>query len=306
MSNVISTVAMVPHIWAQQSQEEGRNSSNTIFFKGDTIYSYGYHYVMAKFVAPNLVLMNSNNFSATTASHKSHTRQALIGVARVIEVPTPDISNDPEYRKGAALIDHRRNIKHLVDEAISELKRAQRGRTTPTVSYAIRHHNSRVSDIEYYTEHFRIKSDKEVKKELRRLNKAIRECELSPEEMQEKAAATEAAAKARKAEHDKLKVPRWKAGELRSLPYDVVGTYLRKSVDQYNGVEVIETSRGARVPLREAKVLYKRWMAGKPIHGAQVGHFTVTSATQDEVRIGCHTLDGNELREFFAKENADV
>lgn len=31
----------VPHVWARQSQEEGKNSNRNIYFTGPKIYSYG-------------------------------------------------------------------------------------------------------------------------------------------------------------------------------------------------------------------------------------------------------------------------
>jgi hypothetical protein len=37
----------VPHIWALQQQNEGRNSQGNFYFNGATIYSYGSHFPIA-------------------------------------------------------------------------------------------------------------------------------------------------------------------------------------------------------------------------------------------------------------------
>ena len=43
------------HTFAQQTQYEGRNSTNTIFFEGNKIYSYGYHYLLGEFLDRNTI-----------------------------------------------------------------------------------------------------------------------------------------------------------------------------------------------------------------------------------------------------------
>ena len=60
---------MAIHVWAQRSQAWGRNSKATSFFEGDTLYSYGYHYVAAKFVEGRkgvVALFNQRKWGVTT------------------------------------------------------------------------------------------------------------------------------------------------------------------------------------------------------------------------------------------------
>jgi hypothetical protein len=67
------------HIWASRSQDEGR-SANT-FFEGDTLYSYGHHFPLAKFVKSKqgavAVLLNAGSYSVTTSRQQSATRHAV-------------------------------------------------------------------------------------------------------------------------------------------------------------------------------------------------------------------------------------
>lgn len=46
--NVYKT-AEIPHLWFHKTQQSARNHGN-LFFDGDTIYSYGYHFQIARHV----------------------------------------------------------------------------------------------------------------------------------------------------------------------------------------------------------------------------------------------------------------
>ena len=53
-----------------------RGNSGNMFIEGDTIYSYGYHFAIARRVCPG-VLVTTRTYSSTTAKHVSHVRHAL-------------------------------------------------------------------------------------------------------------------------------------------------------------------------------------------------------------------------------------
>jgi hypothetical protein len=50
-----------------------------MFISGDTIYSYGYHFAIAKRIGCNEYLFNSDGYSVSTTQHKSLVRSALSG-----------------------------------------------------------------------------------------------------------------------------------------------------------------------------------------------------------------------------------
>jgi len=56
----------------------------------------------------------------------------------------------------------------------------------------------------------------------------------------------------------------------------------------------LETSNGASVPIKEARVLYKMIKAGKPVHGHKVGHYTVVKMNGD-LTVGCTTITRPEI-----------
>lgn len=69
----VHTPEMVAHLWANQSQEEARNPGNNFYFYGDTIFSYGSHFPIAKHVKDKkgrkAVLFTTRGYSVTTSKH---------------------------------------------------------------------------------------------------------------------------------------------------------------------------------------------------------------------------------------------
>ena len=83
-----------------QNFAQGETSGKTghMFIDGNIIYSYGYHFPIARLVGARYALFNSNGYSNTTARHKSHVYSALLEADKIIiECPDCDISNAQDY-----------------------------------------------------------------------------------------------------------------------------------------------------------------------------------------------------------------
>jgi hypothetical protein len=52
----------------------------------------------------------------------------------------------------------------------------------------------------------------------------------------------------------------------------------------------LRTSQNLTVPIREARVLFKAYQAGKSIKGAKIGYYSIISVTKDLVTVGCHKI----------------
>ena len=80
MKKVFQSNSELSKVFANQTQTLGR--SNSMFFEHQIIYSYGYHYEIAKIVytdkGKDIAFINSNGFSNTTAKHTSH---VLVGLS---------------------------------------------------------------------------------------------------------------------------------------------------------------------------------------------------------------------------------
>jgi hypothetical protein len=61
-----------------------KGKSNNMFINGDKIYSYGYHFTIAKRLPNNDFLFNSKKYSPTTAKHKNLVKRALEAIQATI------------------------------------------------------------------------------------------------------------------------------------------------------------------------------------------------------------------------------
>lgn len=72
--------ANVAHLWANKVQSEARTPNSNMYFFGDNIYSYGNHFLIAKFVKNDagreVVLMTDRTYSSTTSKQQHLTRMA--------------------------------------------------------------------------------------------------------------------------------------------------------------------------------------------------------------------------------------
>lgn len=103
MKTVFSSTSEVCHIFAQQSQAEGR--AGNVFFQGDTIYSYGRHFAIAKFETlpsgAQVVLITTRKYSVSTSKHTSEVRHAVNHLPRLyVNDPAAPVRDNLEYLRG--------------------------------------------------------------------------------------------------------------------------------------------------------------------------------------------------------------
>src|SRR6267154_4925390 len=88
----------IPHLWAHKVQENARNAHGNLYFDGETIYSYGSHFPIARHVVNNptkknpkpAVLFTTPSYSVTTSGHISAVRSAIPKDVPVFHVYSPD------------------------------------------------------------------------------------------------------------------------------------------------------------------------------------------------------------------------
>lgn len=86
-------MAEVAHIWAHRLQDAAK--SGNVFMDGDSIYSYGYHFEIARWVLPlngseRIAMYNTQSRSASTAKHQAAVRMAMDKYTVVLRVPKQD------------------------------------------------------------------------------------------------------------------------------------------------------------------------------------------------------------------------
>jgi hypothetical protein len=93
MKTVFNSNTQLAQTFAIQSQSHGRTKS--MFFEYGTAYSYGYHYIGAKFVTANngekVCFVNSRYYSQTTVKHCGQLWNAIPNGIKVFRVPLPRV-----------------------------------------------------------------------------------------------------------------------------------------------------------------------------------------------------------------------
>jgi len=90
----------IPHLWAHKVQENARNAQGNLYFDGDTIFSYGGHFPIARHVLDNptkrhpkpAILFTTRSWSVTTSGHVSAVRSAIARDVPVFNVYNPALS----------------------------------------------------------------------------------------------------------------------------------------------------------------------------------------------------------------------
>lgn len=111
MKRVFRNHDEVCHVWAQQTQSQGR--AGNIFFEGKSIYSYGRHFEMARFVDDETVFITTRGYSVSTARHLSLVRRA---VRHKTVFTVPDFNYHPD------------NVRYLIEKARDHFDKAKRAR----------------------------------------------------------------------------------------------------------------------------------------------------------------------------------
>lgn len=263
-------------MWAQQTQSTGK--AGNIFFDGPRIYSYGYHFEMARFIDNDTVLITIERYSVSTARHLSLVRGA-VAHKQVFEVPS--------------FTDHLKNVRHYIEHARGHFDKAKRARTSTTYLLGVARRT--VSILRDYLEKFPTPIpashtdlwasleagsylDGEVQKQLLAKEREARKAEVESKRL---------AREARERE-EQARLEKWIAGE--------GGGYFSAMRLRVKGNEV-ETTYGAKVPIIEARKLYRAMKAGLNVAGQHIGHYTVTRLDTEEMElvVGCHKIPLAEI-----------
>lgn len=259
------------HVYAQQSQEEGRTSSGNVFFEGTRIWSYGRHYLLGNFINPTTIIINNVGYSSTTAKHISYLTSATTQYKQFFKTEI-----DVE----------------IVNRDILELEKKLTTARKPEnyVLQIIRRFELLTDFLKQYNKE-ELKSDdyKEIKKIYNKLNK-------------DKDKYLDALKERGKKEYEQKKVRIAKSveefmqHEKVSVHRDAKEQFIRISKDN----EFVETSLGVKVEAPEALKLFLAIEKGLPIKGYRISYYQVNKLG-DQLVIGCHKINKKNVFEVGAK-----
>lgn len=270
------------HIWANQKAESGQGSN--MFFEGSIIYSYGHHFRIAELIhEKKIVLFNSKGYSKTTSKHKSYVMRAIPSYYTVIE--SPGCTNDPH------LI-----IPYYIDLVTANIDKAATARKAETQEWCLNNANSILITLDDYIKAFNIKV-----RDFKGLKALLNQKgNLLTVEIKEKIKERKQAEKLATIEKNKKEISEWLNNEREWISNSIGSIFLR--VITLDLEKYVETSKGAKVLLKSAKVLYKLIKAGKDIKGYQIDGYTVIGIN-GSLKIGCHEIDTKEIERFAKSQN---
>jgi hypothetical protein len=296
------------HIWARQSQSEGRNPAGNVYFHGKKIYSYGSHFCMANIVKPGIVLINANNYSNTTAKHLGAVRYAVNHMV-TIQVDKPE----------GTLIENLRGFQYDIKVELDKINNTRTRQQTK--EHARNSLVSIIGRVERYldvteqslTKKLHNTQDENARKEFILYFEAAKS-DQAKEELQTKLAkqakAIERAEKRKNAKfikEAKAELLLWRAGRPNKWRHynhlNIFPVMLRThAVENTEGSLIdIETSKGARVTYKAGKILFDAIQAGKDVKGMDIDGYTVISLN-GVLKVGCHEIDRKEINRFAKKE----
>ena len=274
----VHPVDMVAHLWANQTQDSARNPCHNFYFHGDTIYSYGSHFPIARHVTRkgnSAVLLTTRTYSATTAGHISMVAGACrhLTVFHVADVTGSDFRKQfAEYRAAyMALVGKYANSRQRKPEYLAELR-------------------GLVEEANRYAEFFGLRARLTLPDDLTGM---IAECQA----IDKREKARKQREEAKQAREALERVQKWVDGESDYCPsYGPIR--LRVKGDE------LQTTRGARVPLAHAvkafRVLKRLHDKGQAYqrngHTIHLGPFALDSLdVAGNVRAGCHEVAWEEI-----------
>jgi hypothetical protein len=277
------------HLWAHKAQPSGRAS--TFYFEGDTIYSFGPHFPIARHYK-GVVLFTTQRVRQRTAAHISATAYACHHM-QVFHVHDP--SRNPSGK----------DVNAYALEIDKMVTRAARARD---LSFLIDQLRLKVDNANLFCEHFGFKTRFSMPANIdeleakAKINAAKIDAAKIKRQKREEAAAQES-------------IQKWLAGESITIPYTISRVYLRakhSACESINGNEpdamVMQTSKGAVVPLADAERAFKFCMKmrekGWHRNGEtfKVGHYQLDAVNSDGVIAGCHRITWQTIEEFAKQQ----
>ncbi len=292
----------VAHIWAQRNQSKGKGGN--IFFEGNTIYSYGYHFPLATFITNKAgetkVLLNSDNYSVSTSKHKGYARQAVNHYTRLY-APTAIVkactsTSDTKHKQLLAVAIEQTERK-LVQQAQAATNRRTAKKKADEIALATDFYKTTEELLAFFGIKFPAKTVKLYETLIADYSKVVYAFTASQKREAAKRLKAQEAEKQARIEEAQEAIPLWLAGEsltmkqLGLVRYDLPHALLRVTGEE------IETSQGARFPLSHAvkawplihslKEQGKEWHTNG--HTLHLGSYSVDSIdAQGNVKAGCH------------------
>ena len=307
MRNVLKSNAEAIHFFANDVQESGRNSTHSIFFNKDKIYSYGYHYLLGQNLKGGAIIINDRGYSNSTSKHigmlGSGTRHKTQFYAT--EVILEDVYNTINFnlkkipRARQNKFYYINGIKNVFEKMLNfqkYLKIHKFDRFERFIDF-----NNKFGQTNLIIDKRSVKF-KECKRIYDKLITDLPNLEKEVLKQNKK----DLIARQKK---EKVLITKFRNNKLSNcrLTYDIFR--LNCNLD---GVYSVYSNQGIKIDLEEAKrslkmlFSYVDYLKIKNVHtdqlmdvslvGKKIGYYTITSFDGKLLKVGCHTIKLSELK----------
>ena len=276
MKKVFQNTSEVVHVFAQQTQSEGRNQSGSIYFRDNKIYSYGSHYLLGEFINDETIIINDFGYSVTTSKHINEL-----------------INATSQYNQFFASSIDIKNVQTEINYNLKKLAKANKPEIY--ISNIIKLGNNLTKWVKFCKEnkikkeHFSKynyivnKSDYNYKKMLKIANSFLTPEAIEKIRAKGKKDAIKQKAKDKRELKTKLdKFNAYKIDRFNIGQFD----YLRLSQNK----QFVETSQNIRIEKSEAKKLYFAIKNKIDIRGQKIGYYTINKIDNKALTVGCHKI----------------
>ena len=290
MKTVFTDISQIAHLWANQTQENAKTSSRNFYFDGTSIYSYGYHFMIAEHVQNNegvkAVLFTERTYSVTTSKHLSVVRQAANHL-NLIYCYNPENS-------------HEQNFTAWVSEIESICRKLTNAKKPEIYLNQIENVNARVNK---YAAFFSLQIPA----------KLVAAMAITSKDVYKSYSASKAELEAKERKENELQLKKQHTKELINWrKYKIHRLYVRNGIDYLRldtlG-ERIETTQGVKIPVETAKRFYPILMRSiknggcNGNCGVKILDYEVNEINKDFILVGCHKIQYKELIAMAKKLN---
>lgn len=248
------------HAFAQRQSISGR--CGNLFYERNKIYSYGYHYLLGEFYDnqnETFILINDKGYSSSTAKHISLLKQAT-----------------KHYKQYLTSEVNLYQVKIKIEALNNKLKKAKKPYLyVPQILETYNKFLNNPFSIDFSDNNYiYIKNIVDGLPDVADVLENIKKIEAKKADAQQKKLLKQIE-KFYNYEIDYLKIE---------------NDLLRISKDGL----FVETSQRVRIPISEAKQLYKAIIKGEDVKGYKIGSFKVDSLN-GSLKVGCHNISMDEV-----------
>lgn len=258
----------IMHVFAQRTQREARTANSNVFFYGNKIYSYGYHYLLGEFLDDNTILINDKGYSVSTSKHINYLRQAVSQYKRFYTTETDE--------------------KYLIDKLNNELQKLTKAKKPEIYINSINYLFKKYTEFQEFR---KLPINKEISKIYKTANNGIN-LEAYKKIVQKK----EAKEKREKLKKFKAVYNDFKNYETNRIYKGLTGfDYLRISKDK----QYIETSQQIQIDIIEAQKIARAIKLGLNIVGQRLKYYTINKFDKNGLIAGCHNIPKSEIDQIL-------